>query len=324
MKMRWGCMVLAFAAVVAAGAPVRAELVDQIAATVDTEVILLSEVLSEITPLLEDLRLKATSSTSFEQDREKAVREALDTAIERKILYREALLAGIEVTDKDVEERLDKIVQGYNSPEEFRRVLETAGESMSDFRESLRKQIMAISVGVQKHRTFEQEAVISEADARQYYQDHQDAFSRPERVKLRRVFLSAGDDAAERARVKARLEAVAEEARLGADFAELAKQYSEGPDAADGGLMGWVSRGDLVPELENAAFALEEGGISEIIETQWGFQLLKVEEKEGAGLASFEEARTDIEPLLRSRYADERYQKWIAELRKRSRVRVFL
>jgi len=183
---------------------------------------------------------------------------------------------------------------------------------------------MAISVGVQKHRTFEQEAVISEADARQYYQDHQDAFSRPERVKLRRVFLSAGDDAAERARVKARLEAVAEEARLGADFAELAKQYSEGPDAADGGLMGWVSRGDLVPELENAAFALAEGGISEIIETQWGFQLLKVEEKEGAGLASFEEARTDIEPLLRSRYADERYQKWIAELRKRSRVRVFL
>lgn len=324
MNTRWGCMALAVTAIVTAGAPGSAETVDQIAATVDTEVILLSDVLSEITPLLEDLRLKAASSQAFEQDKANAVREALDTAIERKILYREALLAGIEVTDKDVEERLNKIIQGYNSAEEFRRALEEAGESMSDFRESLRKQIMAISVGVQKHRTFEQEAVISESEARQYYQDHPDEFSRPERVKLRRIFLGAGDNAEDRARAKARLETIAEEARLGADFAELAKQYSEGPDAADGGLMGWVGRGDLVAELEAAAFALPEGGVSEVVETQWGFHLLKAEDKEDAGLASFEEARTEIEPLLRSRYADERYQKWIAELRKRSRVRVFL
>ncbi|HNR30746.1 MAG TPA: peptidylprolyl isomerase [Candidatus Hydrogenedentes bacterium] len=321
MNTRWGSILLIVAIV---AAPAYPEIVDRIAATVDTEVILLSDVLSETAPLLEELRLRAPSQQAFEQERQKAVREALDTAIERRILYREAQLAGIEVSDKDVEERLSKIIQGYNSIEEFRRALEEAGESMSDFRESLRRQIMAVSVGIQKRRAFERDVVISDADARQYYQDHQDEYVRPERVRLRRVFLSAGAATAERVRAKARLEAIAEEARMGADFVELAKQYSEGPEAAQGGLMGWVSRGDLVAELESAAFALPEGGVGEPVETQWGYHLLKSEGRENAGTASFEEARTEIEPRLRARYADERYKKWIADLRERSRVRIFL
>lgn len=309
---------------VLAGVAVQAELIDQIAATVDTEVILYSDLVSEVTPVLQEIQAQSPTREAFDREREKVVREALDTAIERKILYREAQLAGIEVKDKDVEERLNKIIEGYDSVEEFRRALEEAGENMGDFRETLRKQIMAITFGTIKRKDFEKDVVISDAEVRQYYQDHESEFSRPERMKVRRIFLGAGSDPAERAKVKARLEALAEEARLGADFGELAKKYSEGPDAAESGLMGWVAKGDLVPELESVVFALSEGGLSEVVETQWGFNLLRVDQKEGAGTASFEEARTDIEPMLRAQYADEHYKKWMGELRKRSRVRVYL
>ena len=304
--------------------PSQADIVDQIAATVDTEVILYSDLMNEITPALQEVQAKAPTKEAFERERDKIVREALDTAVERKILYREALLAGIEVKDKDIEERLNKIIEGYNNVEEFRRALEEAGENMSDFRESLRKQIMAITFGTMKRKNFENEVVISDAEVRQYYQDNESEFSRPERVKVRRIFLSAGSGEEARGKVKARLEALAEEIRLGADFGELAKEHSEGPDAAENGLMGWVAKGDLVPELESVVFDLPEGGVSGVVETQWGFNLLRVDQKEGAGTASFEEARTDIEPMLRAKYADEHYRKWINELRKRSRVRVYL
>jgi parvulin-like peptidyl-prolyl isomerase len=301
-----------------------AELIDEILATVDTEVILRSDVMSEIAPLLMDLQSRAQSQTELDREMEKAVREALDQAVEYKILYREAQLAGLELPEAVVEDRMEKIIGRYESRDAFMEMLQQAGETMSDFRERMRKQIMAISMGLRKRGEFEQEAVVSEVEVRQYYLDHKDKFSRPDRVKLRRLFMPAGKAPAERAKVKARLESLREEAVLGADFAELAKRWSKGPAADEGGALGWIVRGDLVKPLEDAAFALAEGSVSTVIETEFGFSLLKATEKESAGLASFEEVRTEIEPVLRGKYADERYSRWMNELRKRSRVRIYL
>jgi len=284
----------------------------------------LSTAMDEIAPLLASLQGTGVSGQDAAADAEKALREALDQAIERKILYRQALLAGLEIPDNEVEERLDKIKKQYASQDDFLKLLEEAGETMSDFRDRLRKQIMAISMGMRKRQEFEKEAVISEAEVSQYYTEHASEFARPERVRLRRIFLSADKDAPSRALVKARIEALRDEILLGADFATLAREHSSGPDAAEGGLVGGVVRGALVPELETAAFALESGAVSEVVETEWGFHLLKVEVHEPAGQAAYEEVRTEIEPRLRAHYADERYRKWMDELRKRSRVRVFI
>ena len=300
------------------------DIVDAVAATVGTEVILQSDVMEEIGPLLTTLQSSASSQAEFDREVRKAVREALDQAVDRKILYREAVLAGVEVPEEEVESRLDKIRGQYESQEAFMKMVEEAGETLSDFRERMRKQIMAISVGMYRRREFEKEAVVSEAEVAQYYQDHPDEFSRPERVKARRIFLAAPADAAQRAKVRARLDALREEIELGADMAELAKQHSDGPNAEDGGALDWVRRGDLVEPLEEALFALEEGAVSAPIETEYGFSLFKAEQKEEAGNASFDEVRNEIEPILRARYADERYEKWIAELRKRSQVRIYM
>ncbi|MFP4500603.1 MAG: peptidylprolyl isomerase [Candidatus Hydrogenedentota bacterium] len=315
-------LVAALACICAMG--VHAETLDQIVATVDDEVILYSDLIGEVQPLLQDLNMNAPDRTTYKSERDQLLREALTQAIDRKILYREAVLAGLQIEDEAVEDRVEQVMENYESPAAFRRSLEEAGETMSDFREGLRKQIIAISMGVRKRRQFEERIVISEAEARQYFEDHRAEFERPERVKVRRIFLSAGEDEDERDTVRARLEALAQEARLGADFAELARAHSEGPDAEEGGLVGWVTRGDLVAALEEEVFSLDTGAISGIVETEWGFHLLKVEQHEEAGMASFEEARSEIEPKLRAEYANEKYQQWLAELRKRRRVRTLL
>ena len=270
------------------------------------------------------LRQTASSQAEFDREAEKHLRAALDQAIDAKILLRQAMLQGLDVDDEAVEKRIEDIKKRFASNEAFQDELEAAGETMGNLRTRVRKQILAISMGLRKRREFEEAVEVSEADVLQYYQDHKDKFTHPERVFARRIFLPSGKEQQERAAAAARLEQLRAQLDAGADFAELAKAYSSGPSADKGGAVGWVVRGDLVKELENAVFALAVGGVSDVLEMKSGFVLLKVDTKEAAGTASLEEVRTDIEPELRAKYAGERFDKWMRELRKRSRVRVFM
>jgi parvulin-like peptidyl-prolyl isomerase len=314
---------LAILALVTWASLVSAEVIDEVAATVGNEVILRSEVAEEIGPLLEDIRQKASTHAAFEAEFQKAMKAALDQAIEMKILYRQAQLAGMQIEDKLVDQRLAEIRKRYPTDAEFQKMLQISGESLSDVRARLRKQIMSISFGLQKRREFEKQVAVSASDVAQYYGDHANEFSRKERVLLRRIFLAAKTPE-ERTRAAARLESLRKELELGANFGDLARRYSEGPEAAQGGRVGWVQRGDLVPALEEAAFALQPDEAGRVVETEFGVVLVQVEKRQDAGKATLDEVRTEIEPKLRERDAEQRYRQWVNELRERGRVRVFL
>jgi parvulin-like peptidyl-prolyl isomerase len=320
LKFSWVCCVLTAVGLWAAPAP--AALVDGVVATVDNEVILHSDLLEEAGPLLASLQTTQGSSPEFQRELDRALREALDLVIERKLLYRQAQLAGMEVTDAQVDDRVEMIRREYRSDPEFQRMTQEAG-AMSEFRARLRQQVMALSMARSKQQQFEREVVISESDLRQYYQDNMDEFSNQERVRISRIFIPA-EDPQERQRARARLESLRSELNLGADFAGLARQHSEGPEAAAGGVVGWVSRGDLVDAIDQAAFSLPVGEVSDVLETDFGLVLVKVEERSEGGATSYDQVRTEIEPLLRAKHAQERYKKWVEELRKRSRVIVHL
>ena len=117
------------------------------------------------------------------------------------------------------------------------------------------------------------------------------------------------------------MEEILEQLNAGGDFNELAAEYSQAPGAEDGGIIGWVTPDDLVGELNDAAFPLDPGGV---LETDGGFHILQVDERQAAGSSTLEEMRPRIEPELRRMRAMERYNRWLSELRKRSRVQVFL
>ena len=301
-----------------------ADLVDAVVATVDKEVILHSEIVYSIGSELDNIRATSTSQREYDRRAEKLIRDTLEEAIESKILLREARKFSIEISDEDVEARIDSLRSNFDSEEEFTAALHAAGESLSDLRERTRKQQMARIVSVTKLNSFEDEIIVSEEDILQYYQDHQEEFERPERVRVRRIYLLASQEAEERANARARLERLREEIEAGADFEELAKLHSQGPDAKLGGLIGWQQRGDLNPALDEVAFALPVGGTSAVIETRGGVLLLRVDEREEQSIAPLEEVRMMIEPQIRADAADARYQKWLGDLRKRSRVRIFL
>ncbi|HOE66291.1 MAG TPA: peptidylprolyl isomerase [Candidatus Hydrogenedentes bacterium] len=315
---------LSILAAIWVGATAQAELVDRIVATVDKEPILQSEVIAEVRPALQEASRVAKSDAEYARQAERILRQAVEQAIDAKILLREALIAGIKVEDDLVEKRIQMEREQYPSAEAFQKEVEASGMTVGELREVIRKGILVSKMAQSKRRQFEAEVEVSESDVAQYFQDRPHEFFRPDRARIRQIFLSAPSDPQGRAEIRARIEQIKGELDKGANFGELAQAHSEAPGAQDGGLVGWVARGDLVDALDEAAFTTPEGEISGILETETGFSVLKVEKREAAGQASLDEVRKEIGPKLREKAAGERFSKWLGELRKRSRVHLYL
>ncbi len=299
-------------------------LLDGIVATVDNEPILMSDLREEVAPFLADLKSQGASAQQIQQEMEQAFQKALDRYIERLLLYRKAINEGLQVDEKEIDDRVNKIKKRYGSPEEFNKLLEESGEMMSEFRERIKQQIIALSYAIKKRKEFEKEITVSEPDIAKFYNEHIEEFQNPQRTKVRRIFLPAPKETEERAKVKERIMEIFDRLKQGADFGSVAENESQGPEADRAGLIGWVSKGDLVPELEQVIEKLSVGEISSPIETEWGFHILKVEEREESGKLSYEQARIIIEPKLKEQYINERYQKWLNELKKNARIRIFM
>jgi peptidyl-prolyl cis-trans isomerase D len=140
-----------------------------------------------------------------------------------------------------------------------------------------------------------------------YYERNAFRYERQERVRARHILISAGDEATEEERAEARskAESLLERARAGEDFAALAEEHSDDPGSRSrGGDLDWFPRGQMVPPFEQAAFSLEAGEISDVVETPFGFHVIRVEEHQAAHVESLDEVQEDIaRDILKSELA---------------------
>jgi peptidyl-prolyl cis-trans isomerase D len=146
---------------------------------------------------------------------------------------------------------------------------------------------------------------VSPKEVEDYYENNKEKFGQPKRVKVSHILIKADPkdkEGMEKARQRA--EAIREEAVKGKNFAQLAKKYSEDPGTKDrGGDIGFISRGMVVPEFEQAAFSMKPGEISSVIQTQFGFHILKVDEVQEASIQPLKKVKAQIEVLLKNRQA---------------------
>jgi len=190
-------------------------------------------------------------------------------------------------------------------------------------------------------------STVNEASSRQYYEQHHDEFSTPERIHARHIVITAtevGPSAKTKAQALERIKALATQlhesnfaARTIKDpkaadqlrinqFQQLARQYSEDASAQSGGDLGWITKGQLDPDFEAAAWTLSPGIPSGIVETKFGYHLILVDAKEPAGVQSFSEAQPSIREFLMVQHAAEVMEnmtKLTNELRAKSKVAVF-
>jgi peptidyl-prolyl cis-trans isomerase C len=152
---------------------------------------------------------------------------------------------------------------------------------------------------------------VTEDEIAAYFQEHADEMSVPESVSLRQILVPTLNESRE---VKRRL------TKAPHDFESIARQVSRGPEAASGGLMGTVARGQLPPELEAAAFALVPGGTSDVVETTLGYHILRLEARQEARPSSLEESRERIRALLTRDKSDRSVRQFVAGLLARAKV----
>jgi peptidyl-prolyl cis-trans isomerase D len=143
---------------------------------------------------------------------------------------------------------------------------------------------------------FVQSAKIPDSQLQQAYQDNIDSYRTPERVKVRHILIKTqGKPKADVPKLKAKADDILNQLHHGADFADLAKKNSEDPGSAEkGGELGWIVKGQTVPNFEKTAFSLKPGEMSGVIETEYGYHILQVEDKQAAHTQSFEEVKPQL------------------------------
>jgi foldase protein PrsA len=170
--------------------------------------------------------------------------------------------------------------------------------------------------------------VVSDADTLKYYEDNKETlFKVPDQVKVSHILIQFNVPAGEtvtdaiKAEAKKIIDDVASQLKNGADFAELAKKYSQDTASApNGGDIGYVSAGQTVPEFETVAFALEVGKVSDVVETTYGYHVLKVTEKKAAYVQTYDEVKDTVKAYLLSNKQMEEWQKFVYSLVDASKV----
>lgn len=177
----------------------------------------------------------------------------------------------------------------------------------ADYRIGEKRKIRFMLLDAEAART---KAVVSPSAIERYYNENIDQFSTPEQVRVSHILIKTGA-AKDEAAARAKAEDVLKQARSGADFAELAKKYSEDEETAkQGGDMDYIGRGRTVPEFEQAAFSLTPGTISDLVKTQYGFHIIKVADKKAATTRPL----ADVTPQIREQLSSEMAQNQVAEL----------
>ncbi len=249
---------------------------DEIVAVVDNEIILKSEL---------DLRVSIESSRSNLSPDDPLLRKRiLDGMVTEKLLYAQAELDSIEVSDEEITQMLDNqmnyFISQYGSRE---RVEETYGMSIErikrEFREDTKKNLMAQRVQQQKFGEIE----VTRREVYEFYETYKDSLGLiPEKFTLGHIFVNPAKTSDVKAKSRKLAESLLDSLKNGADFALLATEYSDDPGSrSQGGDLGTVSRGVFYPEFESAAFTLNEGELSEVVESPVGFHIIQLLEKKG-------------------------------------------
>ena len=253
-------------------------------------------------------------------DLESVRKAALDLLIDNELLYQKAKEAGIAVTDAEAKEEAARLKKALGSPETVAAFLKEIGASESDLVAQVRR---TLSVGRFVDQKVASDIVVSDTQARAWYDAHPEAMQRPESAHIRQIVVEVAPDApaGTRAAARQKIEEILKSLRGGEDFAVLAKRHSDGPEAQRGGDSGYVAPGGgALPAIERAALSLKPGQTSDILETRRGFHIIQVIDKRPAGTVPFDEARERIVARLKEEQRQSRVRDYVATLRAGARI----
>jgi peptidyl-prolyl cis-trans isomerase SurA len=298
-------------------------LVEEIVARVNNQIITLSDYEKAAQGLAEEVRqdCQNCSQDQLQAEMKERQKNLLRDMIDQQLLIERAKDMGIDV-ETDLVKRLDEVRKENNlaTMDDLEKAVEKQGIVWEDYKQQMRN-------GLLTQKVIQQEVGgrmdIGPDEIKKYYNAHKQDFVRKEQVDLSEIFLSTeGKTPEEIAAVKTKVDDLHKRIANGDDFAELAKRHSEGSTAQDGGELGSYERGQLAPQLADAVFKLDKNGITDVIQTKTGFEILKVNEHYQAGLQPVDKVSDQITNILYKQKMDPAMRSYLAELREESYVTV--
>ena len=299
-----------------------------VAVTVNGFDITEEDVEEKIKPRLERMaaRNKQMPPGFIEQLKPRMRKEALENMIVEQLIDEQVKAAQIVVTEQDIDDLIKTMAASQKmSVEDMKALIEASGQSFEQW-----KQQMQFEKGIAYQKLFESrfddKVNITEEDARKYYSENQQQFEIPEQVRASHILIKPDtsdpnvEPALAKAAAKAKAEELLKQIKDGDDFAELALANSGCPSSARGGDLGFFSRGRMAPAFEEAAFALEVGQVSDIVETQFGYHIIKVTDRKDASATMFEQKKDDILKLLTQTRQAELAKEYIESLKAQANI----
>jgi peptidyl-prolyl cis-trans isomerase SurA len=251
----------------------------------------------------------------FKQQQKDLLRGMIDQAL----IIQRAQDMGISV-EADLLKRFDEVRKqnGLATLDELQKGVEASGLSWEDYKTTVRNGLLQKEV---VQREVGSRVDISSDEVKQYYEAHPQEFTLPERVTLSEISVSTeGKNPEEFAALRSKAQGLRTSVLNGDDFSQVARLYSQGSTAKDGGVLGTFKRGELSPQIEDVVFQMSKGQISEVIQTRTDFEFLRVDDHLQAGLQPLDKVEAEIRNTIHAQKVQPLLRDYLAELREQSNI----
>lgn len=317
--------------------PVSAAVVDKIIAVVNDDVVTLGEFNAAFDPVLKNIEANykgPDKGALINQYREAILKRLVDNLL----IEQEAKKLGknIAIKDEEIMEVVrDMIAKKNSNMEEFKNNLVSEGTSFESLKKEIKSQLLRVKL---LRWEIKSKVMVSDEEIGAFYDKNRQDYEGKEAVRLKLIFLAfpakiegktktsikadLKADIKARAKIKAEAEELRRRALAGEQFEVLAAKYSQGPGAAQGGDIGFVEKGTIIAAVDSVAFKLEMGQVSEVIESNLGFHIIKAVDKKGAGLKPITVVREEIKTKIEDEKLEKKYEEWITSIRTKSFIEI--
>lgn len=293
-----------------------AEIVDRIVAVVNESVITLSELNAATASAIEGIGGRAKTEKEIVEIKGRI----LDSLIEQKLVKHAADRAGIEVSEREIDNAIEDVKQQNKlNQETFLIALAQSGLTYREYKEQLREQIRQVKF---INKEFRSKINVTDEETAEYYRRNSDEFYGPQSYDIAMIYISSAQ--ADDRTIKLKLEKIREGISRGDAFGELARLFSNGRSAASGGEMGVIKAGELDSTIEAAALKLAPGEISQPITTSSGVYIVKLNKSMDAKPKPFEQVSEQIREKLFKKNMDDRFRFWLEETKRFAHLNIRL
>lgn len=248
--------------------------------------------------------------------------QIIENIIGMLLMYQDAAEKGIVAEQASVDAEWGQLKGQYPDDQKFQEALKGFNVTEETIKEQIKR-----GLTIQKfiRQNFIEKTTVPDSEVKAFYDSNPDKFDKPESVRASHILIKVAPEADEAQKKAARekIEKIQARVKNGEDFAALAKELSEGPSNVKGGDLGFFSKGQMVKPFEDAAFALKPGVVSDIVETQFGYHLIKVTEKQEAGKYSLDEVKTNLKQYLTESKIQKNIGDYVKTLKEKAKIEIF-